>query len=71
MKNNPLRSDSKPLFPRTLAGRHHGARQASAALIVAVWALLWIWVAAGVVVPLSRITPPGGAQRAASQTLGT
>jgi len=69
MKDSRFRSDSTPAFPRALAGTR-GASRAHAALIVAVWALLWIWMAAGVLVPLSRIAPPGAAQRVAGQALG-
>jgi len=70
MKNSRIRSDSTPVFPRAQAARRGGS-QAHAALIVVVWTLLWIWMAAGVLVPLSRIAPSGAAQRAASLAVGT
>ena len=69
MRNNPIRSDSNPVFPRALAARRDGSR-AHATFIMVVWALLWIWMAAGVLVPLSRIAPSGAEQRA-GQTAGT
>lgn len=69
MRDSPSGSDRNPAFARVLAGRRRGATRAHAGLIVAVWTLLWIWLAAGVLVPLSRIAPAGAVQRAASGAL--
>ncbi len=69
MRDSPIGSGSSPVLARMLARRRGGASRATAALIVAVWALLWIWMAAGVVVPLSRTAPPGPEQRAVQQVI--
>ncbi len=71
MRNSPFRSDSSPVFAGVLAGRRGGSSRASAALIVAVWTLLWVWMAAGVLVPLSRVGPPGAVPPAAVRALET
>ncbi len=39
---------------------------AHAVLIMAVWALLWVWLFAGVLAPLSRIPAGTDVERAAS-----
>ncbi len=66
MRNDPIRDDPTPILALALGGRRRASR-ASAALILAVWVLLWAWMLAGVVVPLSRIAPPGPQQRAEEQ----
>ncbi len=67
MRNNPIRIDSSPVFARALAVRRGGASRVSATLIVAVWTLLWVWMAAGVLVPLSRAAQAGAVQPAAAR----
>ncbi len=69
MRTSPIQSDNSPVFARALAVRRGGASRVSAALIVAVWTLLWVWMAAGVLVPLSRVAHPGAAQPAAARAL--